>query len=204
MPRVVRALHRRSAEACHDATHDAATRPAPLVDGAAGSPSAAPLLTAACATNPVTGKRESRFISEAEELADRPPGGRRDSPRDGRLRRPGAAALRDRTSAMRLARVSHRPNLPWTFTVVDARPSTRSRCPADTSTSPAASCVSGRRGRARRRARPRDRPRHRAPRRAAVHAPGAGGIGLTVLSIFVPETRPRSAIWRRRASACSS
>ena len=76
-------------------------------------------VTAACATNPVTGKRQMSLLSEAEELAI-------GQQQDAEIRR--EMGVYDDPELQRyvndigqqLARVSHRPNLPWTFTVIDS------------------------------------------------------------------------------------
>jgi len=73
---------------------------------------------AACATNPVTGKRGMSLLSEAEELAI-------GQQQDAEIRK--EMGVYDNPELQRyvndigqqLARVSHRPNLPWSFTVVD-------------------------------------------------------------------------------------
>jgi len=73
----------------------------------------------ACATNPVTGKKEFSLMSEAEELAI-------GQQADAEIRREMGVydnqELQRYVSdiGMRLAQQSHRPNLPWTFTVVDS------------------------------------------------------------------------------------
>lgn len=75
-------------------------------------------LAAACATNPVTGKRELALISEAQEIA-------MGQQADAEVRR--EMGVYDNPELQRyveeigfkLARLSHRPNLPWQFTVVD-------------------------------------------------------------------------------------
>jgi len=76
------------------------------------------LVTAACATNPVTGKRQMSLLSEAEELAI-------GQQQDAEIRRemgvyddPGLQRYVNEIG-QELARVSHRPNLPWSFTIVD-------------------------------------------------------------------------------------
>jgi predicted Zn-dependent protease len=80
---------------------------------------AATVLAAACASNPVTGQREVSLISEAEELEI----GRRG---DAEIRREmgvyGDEELQRYVSGIgeRIASVSHRPHLPWTFTVLDS------------------------------------------------------------------------------------
>ena len=74
---------------------------------------------AACATNPVTGKRQMSLLSEAEEIAI-------GQQHDAEIRR--EMGVYDDPELQRyvnqigqeLARVSHRPNLPWTFTIVDS------------------------------------------------------------------------------------
>jgi predicted Zn-dependent protease len=73
---------------------------------------------AACATNPVTGERELSFMSEAQEISI----GKENHPQI--LREMGVyedPELQRYVSdiGMRLAKSSERPNLPWTFTVVD-------------------------------------------------------------------------------------
>jgi len=77
------------------------------------------VLGAACASNPVTGNREVSLISEAEELEI----GRRG---DAEIRREMGVYDDDELQRYvsgvgeRIAAVSHRPHLPWTFTVLDA------------------------------------------------------------------------------------
>jgi predicted Zn-dependent protease len=76
------------------------------------------IVAAACATNPVTGRRELNLMSEAQELAI-------GQQADAEIRREMGVyddpVLQRYVSDIgdRLARLSHRPNLPWTFTVVD-------------------------------------------------------------------------------------
>jgi predicted Zn-dependent protease len=75
-------------------------------------------LAAACATNPVTGKREISLVSEAQEIA-------MGQQADAEVRR--EMGLYDNAElqryvediGFRLAKLSHRPNLPWQFAVVD-------------------------------------------------------------------------------------
>ena len=75
-------------------------------------------LSAACATNPVTGKKQVSLLSEAEELAI-------GQQQDQEIRR--EMGVYDDANLQRyvseigqeLASHSHRPNLPWTFTIVD-------------------------------------------------------------------------------------
>ena len=74
--------------------------------------------TAACATNPVTGKKQVSLLSEAEEAAI-------GQQQDAEIRR--EMGVYDDPALQRyvneigqdIARASHRPNLPWTFTIVD-------------------------------------------------------------------------------------
>ena len=79
---------------------------------------AAMTITAACATNPLTGQREFSLMSEAQEIEL----GRQ---MDVEVRREmGIYNDPDlqqyvQSVGMRLARASQRPNLPWHFAVVD-------------------------------------------------------------------------------------
>ncbi len=80
---------------------------------------AALLLLASCARNPVTGSRQLALISESQEIAI----GEASHPEV--LREFGAVenkALQDYFSrmGMEMAKLSHRPNLPWHFTVLDS------------------------------------------------------------------------------------
>jgi predicted Zn-dependent protease len=74
---------------------------------------------AACATNPVTGKRELSFMSEAQEISV----GRE---LDAQVRQEMGLYENDELQryvqelGMRLARSSQRPNLPWSFAVLDS------------------------------------------------------------------------------------
>jgi predicted Zn-dependent protease len=76
-------------------------------------------VSVACATNPVTGKRQMSLLSEAEELAI-------GQQQDAEIRR--EMGVYDDPELQRyindigqqLARASHRPNLPWSFTIVDS------------------------------------------------------------------------------------
>jgi predicted Zn-dependent protease len=75
--------------------------------------------TAACATNPVTGRRELSLMSEAQEIQI-------GQTQDVQVRRE-MGVYRDQalqeyitTIGLKLARASERPNLPWHFTVVDS------------------------------------------------------------------------------------
>lgn len=76
-------------------------------------------LMSACASNPVSGRREVSFMSEAEEIAIGQRG-------DAEIRREMGVYRDDDLQRYvsgvgeRIAAVSHRPTLPWTFTVVDS------------------------------------------------------------------------------------
>jgi predicted Zn-dependent protease len=77
------------------------------------------LATAACATNPVTGKHQVSFMSEEQEI-------RTGQEMDAEVRRE-MGVYRDEALqsyiedvGMKLARQSQRPNLPWHFTIVDS------------------------------------------------------------------------------------
>lgn len=76
-------------------------------------------LTSACASNPVSGRREVSLMSEAEEIAIGQRG-------DAEIRREMGVYRDDDLQRYvsgvgeRIAAVSHRPTLPWTFTVVDS------------------------------------------------------------------------------------
>jgi predicted Zn-dependent protease len=73
---------------------------------------------AACATNPVSGRRELSFMSEAQEIAI---GQQSDAEIRAEMGVYDNPELQRYVSDVgsRLAALSHRPNLPWTFTVVD-------------------------------------------------------------------------------------
>ena len=76
------------------------------------------IVSAACATNPVTGKRQMSLLSEADEIAI-------GQQQDAEIRREMGVYNDDALQryvndiGQQLARLSHRPNLPWSFTVVD-------------------------------------------------------------------------------------
>ncbi len=77
------------------------------------------LLTLACATNPATGKREFNLMSEAQEIAL----GQETHPQiQQEMGVYDDPALQEYIAAVgtRLARNTERPDLPWTFTVVDS------------------------------------------------------------------------------------
>lgn len=74
--------------------------------------------TVACATNPVTGRREFTLLSEAQEIQI----GReldREVRREMGVYEDEALQRYVEAIGQRLARDSHRPHLPWRFTVVD-------------------------------------------------------------------------------------
>ncbi len=75
-------------------------------------------LVAACATNPVTGRREFTLMSEAQEIAI---GRESDAQIKAEMGVYDDPALQTYVSeiGLRLARLSERPELPWQFTVVD-------------------------------------------------------------------------------------
>jgi predicted Zn-dependent protease len=147
-------------------------------------------VSAACATNPVTGKKELSLLSEAEELA-------LGQQADAEIRRemgvyPDQELQRYVSDiGMRLARKSHRPNLPWTFTVVDSQAInafavpggyvylTRGILPYLDDESELAGVLGHEIG-------------HITARHAAQQYSRqvGGGIGLVLLSIFVPQTAP--------------
>ena len=86
--------------------------------GSWGSPLAVAALSAACATNPVTGQRELTLMSEAQEIAM---GRESDAQVKAEMGVYDDQALQQYVSrvGLQLAKLSERPNLPWQFTVVD-------------------------------------------------------------------------------------
>jgi predicted Zn-dependent protease len=80
---------------------------------------AALVLMTACATNPVTGRREFSLMSEAQEIQI---GQTQDVQIRNELGVYRDAALQEYVSTigLKLARASERPNLPWHFTVLDS------------------------------------------------------------------------------------
>jgi len=73
---------------------------------------------ASCATNPVTGRRELSLVGEAQEISMGQEGARAAAAQMGIY--PDSAIQRYVNSlGQMLARASERPNLPWSFTVVD-------------------------------------------------------------------------------------
>ncbi len=77
------------------------------------------ILVGACATNPVTGKREFAFLNEAQEVAL---GQRSDVDIQQQMGLYEDDRLQDYVKGIghSLAEVSHRPDLPWQFSVVDS------------------------------------------------------------------------------------
>jgi predicted Zn-dependent protease len=152
------------------------------------------LALAACATNPATGKKELSLMSEAQQIQI----GRE---MDAQVRREMGvyedAALQQyvERTGLRLARVSERPNLPWHFTVVDvpavnafALPGgyiyiTRGILPFLNDEAQLAGVLGHEIG-------------HVTARHAAQQYTSAtsAGLGLTLLSIFVPEARPLQGV----------
>lgn len=146
--------------------------------------------SAACATNPVTGKSQMSLLSEAEELAI-------GQQQDVEIRREMGVyddpALQNYVSEIgqELARASHRPNLPWTFTIVDSPAINAFALPGGyiyvtrgiLAYLDDESELAGVLG-------------HEIGHVTARHAAQAytrqaqAGIGLTILSIFVPGTQP--------------
>lgn len=147
-------------------------------------------LTLACATNPVTGKKQISLLSEAEEAAI-------GQQQDAEVRREmgvydNPALQRYVTDiGQRLAATSHRPTLPWTFTVVDSQAInafalpggyvyiTRGILPYLDDESELAGVLGHEIGHV--------TARHAAQ---AYTRQAEAGLGLAVLSIFVPGTRP--------------
>jgi predicted Zn-dependent protease len=154
---------------------------------------------AACATNPATGKKQISLMSEQQEVAL----GQQSDPEV--KREMGVyedAGLQEyvRGIGMKLARASERPNLPWQFTVVDspavnafALPGgyiyiTRGILPFLDDESQLAGVLGHEIG-------------HVTARHAAQQytSQAGAGIGLTLLSIFVPEARPFQGIAEQAA-----
>lgn len=148
------------------------------------------LALGACATNPVTGTKQFNLLSEAEELAI-------GQQADAEIRREMGVYNNDELQryisniGMKMAQQSHRPNLPWTFTVVDvaainafAVPGgyiyiTRGILPYLDDEAELAGVIGHEIGHV--------TARHAAQ---AYSRQAGGGIGLAILSIFVPQTAP--------------
>ena len=144
----------------------------------------------ACATNPATGKREFSLMSEAQEIE-------LGQQLDGQVRKEMGVYNDPELQryvegiAMRLARASERPNLPWHFAVVDepainafALPGgyiyvTRGILPFLRNEAELAGVLGHEIG-------------HVTARHSAQQYTKAtsAGVGITLLSIFVPEARP--------------
>ena len=80
---------------------------------------AATAVAVACATNPATGKRELNLMSEAQEISLGKESDAQIRQEMGVVNDPALQQYIDRI-AQPLAKSTERPNLPWTFTVVDA------------------------------------------------------------------------------------
>ncbi len=153
-------------------------------------PAGVVLMLVACATNPATGKREFSLMSEAQEIQI-------GQEMDVEVRRQMGvyedAELQRYVQdvGLRLARASERPNLPWHFAVVDAPAVnafalpggyiylTRGILPFLDNEAELAGVLGHEIG-------------HVTARHSAQQYTQAtsAGIGLTLLSIFVPEARP--------------
>ncbi|MGH9386645.1 MAG: M48 family metalloprotease [Vicinamibacterales bacterium] len=147
-------------------------------------------VTWGCATNPVTGKKQVSLMSEAEELAI---GQQQDAEIRREMGEYDDRALQQYVSEIghRLAERSHRPNLPWTFTIVDspainafALPGgyvyiTRGILPYLEDESELAGVLGHEIGHVTARHAAQQYTRH-----------AQGSLGLAILSIFVPGTRP--------------
>lgn len=81
-------------------------------------PAALLLVVATCATNPVTGRRELALISESQEIQMGQEAAKSIAASMGVL--PDSALQRYVSSlGLTMAKASERPNLPWSFTVID-------------------------------------------------------------------------------------
>lgn len=94
--------------------------PRPMIQrrSAVASLAAALLLLAACATNPATGKRQIALISEEQEIAMGREADQQITQQLGLYPDQELQAYVNRVG-QKLAAASERPNLPWTFRVVD-------------------------------------------------------------------------------------
>jgi predicted Zn-dependent protease len=79
---------------------------------------AAAALAPACATNPVTGKRQLAFISEKDEIALGQQSAEQIKAQMGEYPDPKVQAYVSRVG-LEMAKKSERPKLPWSFTVLD-------------------------------------------------------------------------------------
>ena len=154
------------------------------------APAVLVLTLAACATNPATGSREFSLMSEAQEIQI-------GQEMDAQIRREMGVYQDPELQryvegiGLRLAKASERPNLPWHFTVIDepainafALPGgyiyvTRGILPFLDNEAQLAGVLGHEIG-------------HVTARHSAQQYTKAtsAGIGLTLLSIFVPEARP--------------
>ena len=82
------------------------------------SAAVAAAITLACATNPVTGKRELSLVSEAQEISMGREGSQSVLKSVGEVARPEAQAL-VRSIGSQMAARAERPNLPWEFHLLD-------------------------------------------------------------------------------------
>jgi predicted Zn-dependent protease len=92
----------------------------------------------ACATNPVTGKKEISFVSESQEIA----AGKQSlaaTEAEYGYYEDAAWTTKVNTMGQKLASVSHRPDLEWQFHVIDDASVNAFAAPAATSSSPAGS-----------------------------------------------------------------
>jgi predicted Zn-dependent protease len=152
------------------------------------------LCTLACATNPVTGKREFSLMSEAQEIQIGQESDQQIRQEMGLVNDARLQEYVDRIG-QQLARVSQRPTLPWHFAVVDvpvvnafALPGgyiyvTRGILPYLDSEAQLAGVVGHEIG-------------HVTARHAAQQYTRSttGGLGLAALGIFVPATRPATSM----------
>src|SRR5256886_7235725 len=124
----------------------------------------AALIMQGCAVNPATGSRQLMLVSESQEIALGREYDQEVTASIGVYADSGLQRYIQQFGA-RLAATSERPNLPWSFRVVDDPVVNAFALPGGyiyVARDPGALEL---RGRARRRGRPRDRPRHRAPLR---------------------------------------
>jgi predicted Zn-dependent protease len=148
----------------------------------------------ACATNPASGKKEIVFITEAQEI-EMGREGDQEIRREMSIYDDPALQRYVEDIGMRLARTSHRPNLPWQFTVLDvaavnafALPGgfvyiTRGLLPYLSSEADLAGVLGHEIG-------------HVTARHAVQQQSKAAGaqLGLLGLGIFVPSTQPFSSM----------
>jgi len=151
-------------------------------------------LVAACATNPVTGRRELSFMSEAQEISIAQESDPQIKEEMGVYNDPELQAY-VADIGQRIAQISERPHLPWRFTVVDvpavnafAVPGgaiyiTRGILPFLDSEAELAGVIGHEIG-------------HVTARHSAQQYTQqvSGQVGLLALSIFVPQARPFSEL----------